>query len=200
MTRQQESVVTPERFAAGMTWQQYLEHIKRNGEKFDYNYVETALTDEDVEAFRSLVARPDGPAKVLALGEDWCPDVFRGLPVMVRIAEAAGMELRIFPRDDNLDIMNEFLNRGESQSIPTLVFYTRDHRYIAHWIERPALANEQLPLLRDVTAPLRNQELPEEERKKALQDYIDFQNGPVWAGWRDAMVREIRALLEERCR
>jgi hypothetical protein len=48
------------------------------------------------------------------------------------------MELRVFPRDDNLDIMSEVpLNRGESQSIPTLVFYTSDHRYIAHWIERP---------------------------------------------------------------
>src|SRR3990172_6662105 len=141
MTQQKESVVTPERFAGGMTWEQYQEHIKRNREKFGYNYAETVLTDDDAEAFRSLAARPDGPAKVLALGEDWCPDVLRGLPVMVRIAEAARMEVRIFPRDDNLDIMDEFLNRGESQSIPTFVFYTGDHRYIAPWIEGPGKGN-----------------------------------------------------------
>ena len=30
MTQQQESVVTPERFTGGMTWEQYQEHIKRN--------------------------------------------------------------------------------------------------------------------------------------------------------------------------
>src|SRR3970040_2655084 len=120
MTQQKESVVTPERSASGMTWAQYKEHSKRNREKFDYNYSETVLSDDDAAAFRRLAEKGNGPARVLALGEDWCPDVFRGLPVMVRIAEAAGMDLRIFPRDDTLGIMNEFLNPGESQSIPTV--------------------------------------------------------------------------------
>jgi len=195
MTQQQESVVTPERFTGGMTWEQYLEHIKRNREKFEYNYAETALTDEDVEAFRSLVARPDGPAKVLALGEDWCPDVFRGLPVMVRIAEAAGMELRIFPRDDNLDIMDEFLKGGESQSIPTFVFYTRDHRYIAHWIERPARANAELGEIPKLFEGLDR----EKDREKMRERYDEFQRGPVWASWRQATVKELRELLQEKC-
>lgn len=191
MTQQQESVVTPERFASGITWAQYLEHIKRNREKFQYNYDETVLTEDDVQAFRSLVARPDGPAKVLALGEDWCPDVFRGLPVMVRIAEAAGMELRIFPRDDNLDIMNEFLNHGEHQSIPTFVFYTRDHRYIAHWIERPAKANAELGQVAAITQG--------KEQEEARAAYNEFQRGPVWASWRQETVRELRELLQEKC-
>ena len=195
MTKQQESVVTPERFAGGMTWELYLEHVKRNGEKFHYNYDETGIAQEDAEAFRALVARPDGPANVLALGEDWCPDVFRGLPVMVRIAEAAGMELRIFPRDDNLDIMNEFLNRGESQSIPTLVFYTRDHRYIAHWIERPAKANAELGEIPKLFADLDR----EKDREKMRERYDEFQRGPVWASWRDETVRELRELLQSKC-
>jgi len=122
MAEQQESVVTPERFASGMTWQQYLDYIKRNKDKFLYNYAETELTEEEVAALRELSSRPDGPAKVLALGEDWCPDVFRGLPVMARMAEAAGMELRIFPRDQNLEIMNECLKPGTYQSIHNFVF------------------------------------------------------------------------------
>ncbi len=195
MTQQQESVVTPERFAGGMTWEQYLKHVKRNGEKLQYNYDETAIAQEDAEAFRALVAKPDGPAKVLALGEDWCPDVFRGLPVMVRIAEAAGMELRIFPRDDNLDIMNEFLNKGESQSIPTFVFYTRDHRYIAHWIERPTKANAELGEIPKLFEGLDR----EKDRDEMRERYDEFQRGPVWASWRDETVRELRELLQEKC-
>src|SRR3990172_1010999 len=145
MTQQKESVVTPERFESGLTWQQYFaDRVVRNREKFQYNYDETQISEDDAAALRALVALPNGPAKVLVLGEDWCPDVFRGLPVIARIAEAAGMELRVFPRDDNPDIMNEFLNQGEHQSIPTVVFYTRDHRYICHWIERPAKANAEM--------------------------------------------------------
>lgn len=191
MTQQQESVVTPQRFASGMTWQKYLDYIKRNREKFEHNYGETVLTEEDVEAFRSLAAKEDGPAKVLALGEDWCPDVFRGLPVMARIAEAAELELRIFPRDDNLDVMDEFLNSGEHQSIPTFVFYTRDHRYIANWVERPAKANAELGEVQKMFVG--------KEREEIRALYNEFQRGPVWASWRQETVRELRELLQEKC-
>ena len=195
MTQQKESVVTPERFASGMTWAQYKEHIKRNREKFDYNYSETVLSEDDDAAFRRLAEKGNGPARVLALGEDWCPDVFRGLPVIARISEAAGMQLRIFPRDDNLDIMSEFLNHGESQSIPTLVFYTRDHEYIAHWIERPARANAEMGEMQKLFAGLDR----EKDRDEMRARYDAFQRGPLWAGWREAMVQELRALLEEKC-
>ncbi len=191
MTQQRESVVTPERFASGMTWGRWLEQIARNKDKFEYNYNETELSPEDAQAFRELVAKPNGPARVLALGEDWCPDVFRGLPVMVRIAEAAGMELRIFPRDQNLDIMGEFLNQGEHQSIPTFVFYTPGHRYICHWIERPALANQEMHLLRQI--------FEGKSREEAKPEYEAFQRGPVWARWRQETVREIHDLLEDKC-
>jgi thiol-disulfide isomerase/thioredoxin len=191
MTQQPDSVVTPERFASGMTWQEYVEHIKRNREKFAYNYEETDLDDSEAEAFRSLAAKGDGPAKVLALGEDWCPDVFRGLPVMVRIVEVAGLELRIFARDENLDIMKEFLNRGEHQSIPTFVFYTGDHRYIGHWIERPAKATAEAG---QVMALFQGK-----ERDEAMSLYDEFQRGSVWASWRQETVRELRELLQEKC-
>jgi hypothetical protein len=199
MAQQKESVVTPERFARGLTYEQWMAAIDRNQERFVENYEGTKVSEEDAAALRKLVARPNGPAKCLALGEAWCPDVFRGLPVLARIAEASGMELRAFFRDQNKDIMAEFLNHGEHESIPTVVFYTKDHRYIAHWIERPKLADEEMPQLRELTAPLRNADISPEERQKHIQAYIEFQNGPVWGGWRDATVREIRALLEERC-
>ena len=191
MSQQRDSVVTPERFASGMTWQQYAEQIKRNREKFAYNYEETAVSDDDVKAFRSLAAGEGGPAKALALAEDWCPDVFRGLAVMVRVAEAAGLELRIFPRDENLDIMNEFLKGGEHQSIPTFVFYTGDHRYIAHWIERPAKADAEMGQVRAL--------FQGKEGEEARTLYNEFQQGPVWASWRQETVRELRELLQEKC-
>jgi hypothetical protein len=187
MTEPKHTVVTAQRFAAGLTYREYMESVQRNRAKFEYNYSETRLADDDARAFRELASRPDGPARVLALAEDWCPDVFRGLPVIARIAEAAGMELRIFPRDQNLDIMNEFLNRSEHQSIPVFVFYTRDQRYLAHWIERPALANEQMHLLNAI--------FEGKTIEEALPEYERFQQGEVWAGWRRETVREIRDLL-----
>jgi hypothetical protein len=195
MTQQKESVVTPERFDSGLTYADYLSLIQRNREKFEYNYEHTGIGEDDAAAFKRLAEKAP---RVLALGEDWCPDVFRGLPVIARIAEAGGMELRVFPRDDNLDIMNEFLNHGESQSIPTVVFYTGDHRYVAHWIERPAKANaemvEQMKLYEGLD---RNKP---EDYQKMRQLANEFQQGPIWASWRDETVVEIRELLEQKTR
>jgi hypothetical protein len=186
MTQQQESVVTPERFESGLTWQQYFaDKVIRNRDKFQFNYDETHISDEDAAALRALVALPNGPARVLVLGEDWCPDVFRGLPVLVRIAEAAGMELRVFPRDDNLDIMGEFLKEGEHQSIPTAVFYTRDHRYICHWIERPVKANAEMGEMQKLFEGLDR----EKDRDLMRDRYNEFQTGPTWDSWREATVK-----------
>ena len=192
MTQAAESVVTPERFATGLTYEQYIDQIERNKDRFQMNYEGTTVSEEDAAALRALVAKPNGPAKVLVLGEDWCPDVYRGLPVLAKIAEAAGMELRVFPRDQHLDIMNEFLKDGEHQSIPTAVFYTNDHRYITHWIERPQQANDEMHLMRKLYEG--------RTREEAAPDVRAFQEGPVWAGWRDATVKEIRELLEEKVR
>ncbi len=55
-----------------------------------------------------------------------------------------------------------------------------------------------MPQLRELTAPLQNADISPEERKKHIQAYIDFQHGPVWGGWRDATIREIRQLLEDK--
>jgi thiol-disulfide isomerase/thioredoxin len=189
---QQASVVTPERFASGLTYQQYVSQIKSNEDRFRQNYEQTEVTQEDVARFKSLMSRPNGPAKVLVLGEDWCPDVYRGMPVIARVAEATGLEMRVFPRDENKDIMAEFLNQGEFESIPTIVFYTKDHQYIGHWIERAKQATEEMPQLRAITA--------NRTREEAADDVRAFQQGPTWAGWRRAQIEEIKDLLDEKTR
>jgi hypothetical protein len=195
---QKESVVTPERFEQGISWKEWMDQIDRNQDKFVYNYDETSVPKEDAEAIKALMSKPNGPAKCLALGEAWCTDVVRGLGPMAKLAEATGMELKIFFRDQNIDIMNEFLKNGEFQSIPTFVFYTKDHKYITHWIERPAKAQSEIGTqLTPIQEKMRNPELSEEERNKYMQEYTNFQKGPVWASWRDAQVREIRELLEK---
>jgi thiol-disulfide isomerase/thioredoxin len=197
MASQIESVVTPQRFEQGITYKEWMEKIDRNQEKFVDNYDSASLNPDDVEKIKATMAKPNGPAKVLALGEAWCPDVFRGMPVMARLAEATGLDLKIFFRDENLDIMNEFLYKGEFQSIPTFVFYTKDHQYIGHWIEKAKKAREEQPILQQITGKMRDPDLTEEQRKQYMDEYAAFQSGPVWDGWRQAQVAEIRELLEE---
>jgi hypothetical protein len=142
------SVVTPERFERALSYEDYVAGVAVNRDQFARYYETAHLSADDIEFFRRAAARPDGPAKLLAIAEAWCPDVFRGLPVFARIAEAGGMTLRVVPRDENPDIMDEFLLDGKARAIPVAVFYTRDHRYIGHWIERPAVAHAEIGRVR----------------------------------------------------
>ena len=119
----------------------------------------------------------------------------RGLPVLARLAEAAGLELRIFPRDQNLDIMDEFLKNEMYQSIPVAVFYTKDHQYIGHWIERPAVAVQEME---QISAAIRaenpgiiDQEFGLERRNRTAARAHD---------WQQASVDEMRELLQTNVR
>ncbi len=137
------SVVTPQRFDEGFRYADYMAQINVNKDRMDGYYEKFKVTPENEASLKELAANPNGPTKMLVLGEDWCGDVVRGLPVLARMAEAAGWDMRIFPRDQHHDIMNEFLKNGQWMSIPTAVFYTSDHRYILHWIERPEVADRE---------------------------------------------------------
>ena len=187
-----DSAVTPERFKSGFdSFQAWQDAIEKNKETFQRHYDEWEPDQGDVDAIKRLTEQHG--VKALVLGEDWCPDVWRGLPVAARLGELTGMEVRFFPRDENRDIMAEFLKDGEFESIPTIVFYDRDHNYLGHWIERSDRANSEMPQLREIMAG-KERDTPEwdEARKQYMAKTWDFAEG-----WRDSQVSELRALLEE---
>jgi hypothetical protein len=186
----QKSVVTPERFASGFTFKDYTSQINVNKDRFEEYYKTGQLLPRDAEFFRKAAELPNGLSRMLVICEDWCPDAFRGVPVMAHIAEAAGVEMRIFPRDKNLDIANEFLNQGKYQSIPTCVFYTKDLGYIAHWIERPVLANEER--IR-IEADIKKQMPAANEQEMRL--VIRERTQTRYPAWQQATVQEMRKLL-----
>ena len=196
MTAQKESIVTKERVAQGISYKEWAEQIDRNQEKFQFNYDAMQLNPDDVAAIKKTMEKPNGPATVMAIGEAWCPDVVRGMPVIAKLCEATGLDLKIFFRDQNVDLMNEYLYKGEFQSIPTLVFFSKNFEEMGVWHERAQKARDEMPQLSAITAKMRDQELSEDERKKYMEQYEAFQKGPVWGGWRDAEVTEIRELLE----
>jgi len=127
------------RFDKGLTYDAYKAQMTRNRERFVENEKRVDLSKEDVAAFRALPR----PVKVVVLAEDWCGDVIANLPVLGRLAKESGkLDLRIFLRDQNDDIMQRYLNKGQFKSIPVLVFFDEDFRELGHWIERPASVTE----------------------------------------------------------
>lgn len=184
------SVVTPERFSQGFDYPSYMDQIKVNKARFEGYYDDFKMSAEDAALFKELALRPDGPAKMMVIGEDWCGDVIRGLPVLARIAEAAGIPISIFPRDSHTDIMDEYLKEGKYMSIPVVVFYTADHEYICHWIERPEVAvveqREIEKAIRDEKPDIDDREFGQQRRARTAARADD---------WIAATVVELKELL-----
>jgi hypothetical protein len=196
------SVVTSARFAQGLTYASFLAQAVVNVDKFEQNYKTAPLSTEDLAFFKRAASQPGGPAKILAIAEAWCGDVYRELPTIAKIAEATGMELRVFLRDENPDIMDEFLsNEGKSRAIPVFVFYTADLQYITHFTERSAMAHRELAeivdqvkaqigLAKEVTFAT----VPEDRRQEFLRELIAKLH-PRSDDWRREAIKEMRQLL-----
>jgi Thioredoxin len=198
------TVVTPARFEQGLSYADFLAQAAVNRDKFELYYKESPVSAGDIAFFKKAAALPNGPAKILALAEAWCGDVYRELPTVARIAEASGMSLRIFLRDENPDIMDEFLsNGGKSRAIPVFVFYTRDTRYIAHFTERSAGAHIELAtIMNQVKSQLK---LPPEAtfgtvaepRKQEFLREVIARIKPRFPDWQKESIQEMRALLSK---
>ena len=188
-----KSVVTPERFAAGLTYQEYIGQITVNKDRFEEFYKTCPLSAEDKAFFSKVAKMPKGAARVMVLGEAWCPDVMRGMPTVARLAEASGMEMRVFPRDKHLDIMNEFLKEGKYQSIPVIVFYTKDQQELCRWIERPGLADIERAEIEAIV---------KKEKPAATEQEIRQETGQrtraKQPSWQEESIREWRLLLAKK--
>ena len=196
------TVVTPARFEQGASYFDFLANLKINHDRFEHNYNHPVLTEEDLAFFQKASKLPDGPRKLLAIAEAWCGDVYRELPTAVRIAEASGMELRIFLRDENPDIMDEFLsNDGKSRAIPVFVFYTDGMKYITHFTERSesahaglSIAKQQAKAKLNLPASADFGNLAGPERQTFLEE-VRARIKPYNDEWRKDAVKEIRQLL-----
>ncbi len=131
--------IARERFAQGMTYDEHAAGITKNREQHEANERGLTLTPEELAPFRSLPR----PVHVLVITEDWCGDCVANVPVLGRLAKESGkLDLRLFYRDQNKDLIAPYLNQGKYESIPVFVFFDDDFRELGHFIERPASVTE----------------------------------------------------------
>ena len=220
--------ITADRIAQGMTFAAYLDYIAtpenlaREGSdgaaRSDQSawmrqwYEGLSLTDAQAASMRDLASRADGPAHVLVISEEWSSDCRRDVPVFARLAEAGGLELRVFNRDGerfgatplpdpalspNADLMIPFVNskRGETyQSIPVAAFFTSDWRYLYHFVEHAAVYDKDAWVYNHLRVP-RPGETPEGTRTRIATGMGELVASPFFRIWASAAADEIISAL-----
>ena len=165
-------MVTRERFEQGMTFRQYLDQMGTNKEKFLEFLRDITVRPEDREA----LARLGRKINILVITEDWCGDALYNLPVLARLVDGnPNVEMRVFLRDKNPDLMDQYLNQGMYRSIPVFAFFDERMNEVARFIERPPKVTEEL-----------------EKRMLEVRRAMRAEN---LERWREDVVKEIRGLL-----
>jgi hypothetical protein len=135
--------VTPERFAQGLTFAAYLAQMRTNKERFEKRMADAELTPADREAIRGR------KLKILVITEDWCGDALVGFPALARLVDdAPNVEMRVFLRDANPDVMDQYLKRGLYRTIPVIVFFDEQMNELARYMERQDVVTELRTLLK----------------------------------------------------
>ncbi len=190
--------ITREQFSEGLDADTYLaEKVEANRDRFLQNISEFELTDED----RAFFA--ENPISVAAFGEDWCTDVVQFLPVMIKLSqEVPTVDLRIFERDDNMELMNPYLKEGKYASIPVFVVMDAEWNEQGHFIERPAAVTQKMaeetarfakanPDLDGANRSYEN--MPEATRTAVRANSSDFRWSNA-AEWNRIFIDELKAL------
>jgi hypothetical protein len=119
--------VTRERFGQGLTMQQYLDQMGMHKDTF-------------LRLMGQVKAGAPGDGRkrnVLVITEDWCGDSLAAFPALARLVEGnADVEMRVFLRDRNPDVMDQYLDRGKYRSIPVFVFFDEQMQERARFTQR----------------------------------------------------------------
>lgn len=125
--------VDARRFENAPTFEEYLETVEKNRDLWHAVHERVRLPEDLVERARSLPS----DWHLVALSEDWCGDAVNTLPVVAALAAAAGWDMRVLGRDENLDLMDTHLTNGRSRSIPVVIVYDASFGEVGWWGPRP---------------------------------------------------------------
>lgn len=84
------------------------------------------------------------------------------LPILKQISEILNLEVKVFHRDDDTNLIDQYLTNGKSRSIPIFVFMNDSYEQITVWGPR---AKE----VQTFVTELRNDKLPSKDHP----DYDD---------------------------
>ncbi len=133
------------------------------------------------EALMSLIDGIDTPQYWMVLTEDWCVDSAYALPIISNAASRnPHINMRILLRDDNLDIMDQYLTDG-GRGIPKLVAFSAEGKELFQWGPRP----QALKLKR------------EDWKEEGVEGAMLSQKGAEWydaGGWQKVETELINAI------
>ncbi|MGE0431150.1 MAG: thioredoxin family protein [Planctomycetota bacterium] len=125
--------------AAGISYDEYRRTlVEHNGEHLDAVFADPRITEADLTLLRRLP-----PQVLVAVVEDWCPDVYWTLPMWAHtIARLPEWDLKLFRQRDQKALADTFITKEYARRVPVYAFYDRQGRLQVWWSGRSATAEQ----------------------------------------------------------
>lgn len=107
----------------------YIESMNEHKENLLHVYDHFTLPNDEA-FFQEIKAKN---LRAIVLTEDWCGDAMMNVPILLRLAEKSAIDVRILLRDENLELMDQYLTNGKSRSIPIFIFIDEQGNEVAKW-------------------------------------------------------------------
>jgi len=127
-------------FDKAMSAETYISSMEKHKENLENVFSNFAIPD-DGDFFRRL---EDKNLRAIVITEDWCGDAMMNTPVLLHLAEKSHMEVRMLLRDDNLELMDQYLTNGKSRSIPIIIFIDENGEEVTHWGPRSEFVQKEV--------------------------------------------------------
>ena len=132
---------------------------------------------------------------ILVITEDWCGDAMLNNPIIRKVAEAAGLDMRAVLRDVNTDLIDRHLTNG-GRSIPIYLLLNETGDIVAKWGPRAPELQEfvmnnraQLPNKESADFEQAQQEMYTNMRKQ----YVE--NPTFWTYVYDSFKKTVEAAI-----
>ena len=187
--------LSAEKFAQGMTTQEYIEYIKVNKQPFIdiYNGVEVPA---ETQAFFDGLAEP---LNLAVFTSDWCGDALSTTPAILRLADSTDkLRLQVFSRDDELELTNGFLPEHRAGTVPVFVTFDAEMGEISRFVETARSLVPQIDAMDDAIA----QEVAaagtaaDDQRAATRGKRTAFRVGKA-KDWGDVILREFQQVVAD---
>lgn len=179
-----------DKFGKGLQPQAFIDGMTKNQDKFlEWHGAFSWANDEDRDYFESLANRDD--LRCLILAADWCGDVIRNVPVVLRALENSGVPVEILIKEEHMDTMGQFLTLG-GEAIPIVIFADTGGFVLGHWGPRPKHVQEAMIRFKQNNP---DREAPDyQDNLKAARAEMAERYGEG-TGYHQAIVSELRELI-----
>lgn len=122
-------------FESGLTFDRWLQVGESESNR---RLIDKTKNEFNLDAATAAVLKVlDRDIHVVAIAEDWCPDVIRHVPVLQKMAEATPhLKVRFIAREDAPEVFARFLTFG-GEAIPKFIFLSDQFTEFGDWGAMP---------------------------------------------------------------